>query len=523
MTEFLRGGMLALGVLSFGCQRSEPPGAHISASGEPAFVGTPAPPPGSAAAPASEPLPSGSASRAELGTPEDNLPFAPTGEKLASIAWRTWVYTDTGVKRTRFGYLRAGAIVDRRGPPVVNDGCAGGWYRVNPRGFVCVGKGASLDVSDTVARTASIRPTRGRALPYLYVMADEDDPPHLYFRLPSPADVKHVEGEGAVSRALAFRERIAGQKIWDPLPDPDDPPEFLTIGKSVVKPYGVSQRLHYSVHAGRAAPDSGFAVARVFKWNDRIYGLTTEHDVIALDRTRVIRPSTFHGVELGEGEELPVAFMDSHSGVRYRLDEATGQLRADGSIAHREAIKLTGRKRATSGTFLEARDGSWISPQGMRLLAPREVYPSFATGDRKWIDVSINQQSLVAYTGRKPVYATLVSTGRGGLGDPEKVDATVRGTFMIYQKDVSSTMDGAEDRSDGYALEDVPFVQYFHKGYALHGTYWHDEFGKIRSHGCVNLAPQDAAWLFEWTDPNVPQDWHGVINKERGTVVFIHP
>ena len=90
------------------------------------------------------------------------------------------------------------------------------------------------------------------------------------------------------------------------------------------------------------------------------------------------------------------------------------------------------------------------------------------------------------------------------MGDPEKHQATVRGTFMVYQKHVSSTMDGEEDKSDSFNLQDVPFVQYFHKGFALHGTYWHDEFGKIRSHGCVNLAPVDAAWLFEWTDPNVP-------------------
>ena len=69
----------------------------------------------------------------------------------------------------------------------------------------------------------------------------------------------------------------------------------------------------------------------------------------------------------------------------------------------------------------------------------------------------------------------------------------------------------------------MPFVQYFHKGYALHGAYWHDDFGKVRSHGCVNLAPKDAAWLFEWTDPSVPRDWHGVLNKDRGTVVYIHP
>ena len=59
-------------------------------------------------------------------------------------------------------------------------------------------------------------------------------------------------------------------------------------------------------------------------------------------------------------------------------------------------------------------------------------------------------------------------------------------------------------------------------GFALHGTHWHDEFGKVRSHGCVNLSPLDAAWLFEWTDPVVPPGWHSVLNKDRGTVVIIH-
>jgi len=108
------------------------------------------------------------------------------------------------------------------------------------------------------------------------------------------------------------------------------------------------------------------------------------------------------------------------------------------------------------------------------------------------------------------------------MADPEKAPATVRGTFMVHAKHVSSTMDGDEDRSDSFNLLDVPFVQYFHKGYALHGTYWHDDFGKVRSHGCVNLAPTDAAWLFEWTDPVVPPGWHGRISKDRGTVVYIH-
>ena len=83
-------------------------------------------------------------------------------------------------------------------------------------------------------------------------------------------------------------------------------------------------------------------------------------------------------------------------------------------------------------------------------------------------------------------------------------------------------MDGDEASDDAFDLHDVPYVQYFHKSYALHGAYWHDAFGKVRSHGCVNLAPADAAWLFEWTDPVVPTEWHGVVGVREGTLVYIH-
>jgi hypothetical protein len=494
------------------CTREEPPGATRSEAAEPALI--------AASASASARAGAGGGKReAELGGVEDNLPFVPAGKKLASVAWRTWVYTDTGSQRTRFGYLRAGAAVERREPVILNGGCAGGWYRINPRGFVCIGKGATLDLNDPLLKNASVRPIRGQGFPYLYALAG-DSPPHLYFRFATRAQVSAIEGDATFSRAIAWRERIKAQGLLPVLEAASTPDAAWLEQKVILKPYGVAQRLHYSVHAGRAAPDSGFAVARVFEHDGRSYGLTTEHDLIALDRTRVVKPSSFSGVELGPDQALPVAFALSHGARRHDLDVESDQLHAGAELPHRAALKLTGKRR---GAFWETHDGFWVLLDGMRVIQPRTSFPSFATGDRKWIDISINQQALVAYSGKKPVYATLVSTGRSGLADPEKTDATARGTFMIYQKDVSSTMDGEEDRSDGYALQDVPFVQYFHKGYALHGAYWHDEFGKMRSHGCVNLAPRDAAWLFEWTDPNVPPDWHGVLNKQRGTVVFIRP
>lgn len=501
-------------------QRREPPGAEPSAPPAAVRVAASSSDEGGAVEPGDDQRTAkGVAPPAEiLGTEQDNLPFEPDGTRIASIAWRTWAYTDTGNKRTRYGYLRAGAIVDARGPVIVNAGCQGGWLRINPRGFVCLGKGATKDLTHPVVVANSVRAVRGQGFPYLYAMAGEVAP-FRYFRLASVPEMETIEGKGVLGRVPAWKQRLAAQGVQELLGEINGPPEFLADKRKIEKAYGVPQHLHFSVHAGRAAPDSGFAIQRVFEHEGRVFGLTTELDLIAMDRTRVVKPSSFHGAELGVGEELPVAFMQSHFGQRYTLNEA-GQLQVKGSLRHREAIKLTGK--AHHG-FLETRDGDYVAREGLRIIQPRDSYASFATGTRKWIDLSIRDQALVAYEGKKPVYVTLVSTGRGGLGDPDKTHATARGTFMVHSKHVSATMDGSDDKSDSYNLLDVPFVQYFHKGYALHGTYWHDEFGKVRSHGCVNLSPIDSAWLFEWTDPPVPDGWHSVLNKERGTVVLVRP
>jgi hypothetical protein len=389
---------------------------------------------------------------------------------------------------------------------------------VNPRGFVCIGLGASLNTNDPVAVASVNRAVRGQGAPYLYALSNET-PPLLYFKLPSLAQMKESEGYDVSVRAANFLARRRLQGASDLVGELGPPPDFLADGQKLDKPYGVKQPLRHSVHAGPASVDSGFAISKKFIWQNRAFGLTTELDVIALDRVKLVQPSQFHGLELHDGEPLPVGFVKEHYALKYAAN-AQGEPVGTGSYGYREGIKLTGERRASG--LMVTRDGGFAPEVSLRILPARDSFPSFATGDRKWVDISIRAQSLVAYVGTRAVYATLVSTGRAGMGDPETTLSTVRGTFMIYQKEVSSTMDGDEDRSDSFNLRDVPFVQYFHKGYALHGTYWHDDFGKVRSHGCVNLAAIDAAWLFEWTDPSVPADWHGVVNKDRGTVVYIH-
>jgi lipoprotein-anchoring transpeptidase ErfK/SrfK len=66
-------------------------------------------------------------------------------------------------------------------------------------------------------------------------------------------------------------------------------------------------------------------------------------------------------------------------------------------------------------------------------------------------------------------------------------------------------------------------VQYFERGYALHAAYWHDGFGAPRSHGCINLSPPDARWLFQFTDPPVPEKWHGALAVRGATLVHVRP
>lgn len=161
-----------------------------------------------------------------------------------------------------------------------------------------------------------------------------------------------------------------------------------------------------------------------------------------------------------------------------------------------------------------SRDGRVIRESALRMIRKIERPASIGERDR-WIHVDLSEQTLVAYEGNEPVFATLVSTGRAGYGTPT-------GTFRIQSKHVSATMDDPDSPTEAYSIEDVPWTMYFEGSYALHGAFWHGAFGHVRSHGCVNLAPTDARWLFQWTTPTLPPGWHGVIANSRRTGSWIH-
>ncbi len=144
-----------------------------------------------------------------------------------------------------------------------------------------------------------------------------------------------------------------------------------------------------------------------------------------------------------------------------------------------------------------------------------------ASSVARWIDVDLGAQILVAYEGAKPVFATLVSTGRAEHPTPV-------GVHRLWVKIRASDMENLaseedEGEQDRFSIEDVPYVQYFDRGVALHGAFWHHDFGRPHSHGCVNLAPKDAAWLFAFTGPHVQAGWDSAYptELEPGTVVRV--
>ena len=111
----------------------------------------------------------------------------------------------------------------------------------------------------------------------------------------------------------------------------------------------------------------------------------------------------------------------------------------------------------------------------------------------KWIEIVLSEQRLIAWEGRRIVMSTAVSTGKSATPTP-------RGAFRIYRKYLRQRM-----RGPGYDLPRVPYVMYFRSGgYAIHGTYWHNAFGRPMSHGCINLPTRTARWLYYWAPLGTP-------------------
>lgn len=238
-----------------------------------------------------------------------------------------------------------------------------------------------------------------------------------------------------------------------------------------------------------------------------------------------VRASEFAGVSL-----LPDARLDAAWALRDRVVVRSAPRRGRElmRLSRLDRVRVLGEERGVLQVAVSAQVADASAPQEvLGYVAARDVVrarlaarPAEAAADERWIDIDTATQTLVAYEGDRPVYATLVSTGRRG-----RATETPLGVHRIWVKLATGDMDDLEreDVERNYRIEAVPWVQYFERSNGLHAAFWHDRYGTRHSHGCVNLSARDARALFDFTGPRLPPGWSAVLPtaRERGTVVRI--
>ena len=225
----------------------------------------------------------------------------------------------------------------------------------------------------------------------------------------------------------------------------------------------------------------------------------TDHGLIDAAALAKFWPSEFEGLILRDRTPVtwPFAWVFFERGGRkppvYPQPEGAGKPVRD--AARRQIVPVLEERNG----FVRIGDAEWIERKHLRVatLTPR---PAPVSPGKQWLDVDLDEQVLVAYEGENPVFATLVSTG--GPKNPTPV-----ATYRVRAKAATTPMDGDPKVPNHYEVSAVPWAVRFADGLFVHGVYWHDGFGGARSHGCVNVSPRDAAFLYDWVEPKVPDGW----------------
>jgi hypothetical protein len=237
------------------------------------------------------------------------------------------------------------------------------------------------------------------------------------------------------------------------------------------------------------------------------------------------RGSAHHGEVLDDVHwVLPIGYVTSSKTSLFTRGR-DGNPRRGRAPGYHHPFRVTSEEDIRGAHYVIQSDQEMYRADEVTVIRAATSAPEGVGADESWIDVDLTHQTLVAYEGMTPVYATLVSSGR--IRDPEdplQTHDTPTGLWRIRSKYVTHTMDGDHATDGPYSIEDVPYVMYFELAFALHSAFWHDGFGRPRSHGCVNLAPLDARWLFNWSHPRLPTGWHTVFpsTADPATWVYVH-
>jgi len=376
-----------------------------------------------------------------------------------ALAWQfdAPIFRRPGLARRPLGLVRRDTRLAVKAM-IDAEGCAMGWYELVDGGFICEGDGftVSIDPAPLPEELRIVPPEATEALPYRY--AKLRTPASLYWRLPSEDELGAVGSE-------AVRERAKG--AW-----------FVAMDRH------------------EAVGDE--AMSR------------TVRGFYVRDRDLEQKPAaTMQGELLMGDDALPLAIVHVEGAVL--VDPETGKPRGKAERFARFAVADV-RERGDGSGLVVATDGFAVADESVRVARARPRPVEVAEGEQ-WIHIDLDEQVLVAYEGDRPVLATLVSSGKPGFEPPV-------GVFRVHKKYATVTMSGPDPDAGTYTVEEVPWTMYYWGSFALHGAYWHDEFGKVRSHGCTNLPPVDAHWLFHWSTPALPAGWHASVGVKGPWVVF---
>lgn len=486
----------------------------------------------SAAAPASASAPASAPASASVSAP---APAVPAGPRIYSKARFAWINPAPRLSKGWLGYLGLGGSVALKGGSVeaarVSGSGCDAWYAVEPQGYVCAGAAAAVDPDDPVVAALRRDPPRLDS-PWPYQYAESIDTPR-YPELPSldkqrskewdldehlakvakAREAKHPEEIRAIDKRLAGVElRPAGATA----------PELFPFGGLVRE------------SRDRVAQGSTVAYVRSFDAGGRAWVLTSDQAIVPLDRLKPYPRSEFQGLWLKDGVSLPLTFFRKKARPKYRRTDA-GAFEPNGAEFPRLSwVGLTGRAEGEGEQrYLETKEqGVWVLEADAVVPEPAKKVPFTRAPEpgapvRKWIEISVLGGWFIAYEELTPVFVTMIAPGRGGIpreGVPAiETAATPVGTFRVDGKFRTATM--VSSTNDLIVHSEVQYVQNFSGPHALHGAYWHDGWGELKSGGCVNLSPIDSRQMFEWTDPPVPEGWHGmraVSELGRSTVVKIH-
>lgn len=233
-------------------------------------------------------------------------------------------------------------------------------------------------------------------------------------------------------------------------------------------------------------------------FGDARYYVSVDGKVLPVEHTvAVTNYSEWHGTPIKPETHLPFGWVTPQKAPVYdapqgnKVDDLVRRTRVD--IFEDEALPA-GWLRIGPNRYVKARHLNEVR---------KRARPEDTGSHPQWIDVDLGEQVVVAYQNGQPVYATLTSSGR----PPNR---TPRGNYPVWGKAAAITMKSQSYDDHPYYVNRVPWVMFFQAHNALHGAYWHDRFGNVKSHGCANLSPTDARVLFDWLEPQLPPGWTAV-------------